>query len=125
MSIMSLCIYSSKQLEVVATTIAGSQDSFQEAFNQNMLHIVRIAEAQCFTHLLKTFITAIDDLEKQQKASPNKKSEHADIPTLKKLASLWGLHVLFKYMDFATMEGYLTASQARAIQSQYYKVSPL
>lgn len=87
-----------------------------------MLHIVRIAEVQCFTHLLKTFITAIDDLEKQQKASPNKKSEHADIPTLKKMASLWGLHVLFKYMDFATMEGYLTASQARAIQSQYYKV---
>jgi hypothetical protein len=108
---------------VVATAIAGSGDSFQDTFNQNMLHIVRIAEVHCFTHLLKTFIAAIDNLEKNQNASSNK-SDHADIPTLRKLASLWGLHVVFKYMDFATMEGYLTSSQARTIQSQYYKVSP-
>jgi hypothetical protein len=86
-----------------------------------MLHIVRVAEVQCFTNLLKTFITAIDDLEKEQ-SSATRKTDLADIPTLRKLATLWGLHVLFKYMDFATMEGYLTATQARSIQHQYYKV---
>jgi hypothetical protein len=74
-----------------------------------MLHIVRVAEVQCFTNLLKTFITAIDDLEKEQ-SSATRKTDLADIPTLRKLATLWGLHVLFKYMDFATMEGYLTGT---------------
>ncbi|KAJ2964706.1 hypothetical protein NQZ79_g482 [Umbelopsis isabellina] len=109
-----------KQLEVIATTIASSATNYQEAFNDNMLHIVRVAEVQCFTHLLRTFITAIDDLEKEQ-SNAVKKTDLADIPTLRKLATLWGLHVLFKYMDFATMEGYLTATQARSIQHQYYK----
>jgi len=112
--------YQSIQLEIIATTIATSGSVYQETFNDNMLHIVRVAEVQCFTNLLKTFISAIDDLEENQGSSSNK-AEQADIPTLRKLCSLWGLHVLFKYMDFATMEGYLTAKQARTIQHQYYK----
>jgi hypothetical protein len=106
---------------VIATNIASSGKKYQDAFNDNMLHIVRVAEVQCFNHMLKTFISSIDTIEQKQSTSSDK-SAHADIPTLRKLCSLWGLHVLQKYMDFATMEGYLSATQARTIQSQYYQV---
>ena len=80
-----------------------------------LLESVRVAEMHAAVFMYADALTKFDHWN-----ASLKDQETANM--LRRMTSLWGLHVLLTYSDQGFKEGYLTAEQVKGVEREYLQV---